>query len=135
MKERQGSLPLGKFVDVQSEPLKPRASIHKSGKLGFNSDAIEFMGLSSGKAFHVALPEGADGPEDGMILYPERDEYPEESRVETAKAGDYYYLHLRNFFDLSGLDYEGFKYRYSIERLEKDGVELYALVTEMEKER
>lgn len=133
--ERTGEqLPFAEFVDVQQEPLRPKASIHKSGKLGFNSDAEEFMELQSGMEFQVARLRDAP-PEEVLFLIPSREEYPDRSRVRVAKAGDYYYIHLRNYFDLAGVDYDGNKYRYEIRSETRDGVELYVLENDMSKPR
>lgn len=113
------------FANVQEEPLKPRASIHKNGKLGFNSDAAEFLDLESGKKFSVGV--GDEDVDERLVLLPYREDDPDHSVIQTAKAGDYYYLNLRNFFDLQDVPYDEFKIRYEIEGVDYDGRKAYVL--------
>jgi hypothetical protein len=113
------------FANVQEEPLKPRASIHKNGKLGFNSDAADFLDLESGKKFSVGV--GNEEIAERLVLLPYREGDPEQSVIKTAKAGDYYYLNLRNFFDLQGVPYDDFKIRYNIEEMSHDDRKAYVL--------
>jgi hypothetical protein len=113
------------FADVTKEPLKPKASIHKTGKLGFNSDAAELMSLRSGLPFSVAV--GADGATKEIALVPYKDSHPKKSRIEVAKAGDYYYLNLRNFFDLREVPYEQYRIVYDIDEIKIMGVEGFLL--------
>lgn len=134
MENHEGQLTFAEFVDAQSEPLRPKASIHKSGKLGFNSDAAEFLDLESGMEFQLAVPQDSS-PEDCLLLVPSSEEYPERSKVSVAKAGDYYYIHLRNYFDMAGVPYEETKYRYEIESTNREGVDLYVLRNDMSKPR
>jgi hypothetical protein len=113
------------FANVQEEPLRPRASIHKNGKLGFNSDAAEFMELESGKSFSVGVGKG--GVEKMLVLLPYQDQDPDESHIDTARAGDYYYLNLRNFFDMQDVPYERMRVKYDIEETDYDGRTAYVL--------
>jgi len=134
MEDRDGQLSFADFVDAQRKPLKPKASIHKSGKLGFNSDAAEVLDLESGMVFHLAVPEGSS-PEESLLLIPRSDEYPERSKVSVSKAGEYYYIHLRHYFDLAGVSYQENKYRYEIQSETREGVDLYVLTNDMSKPR
>ena len=120
-------------ADVKSQPLRPKASIHKSGKLGFDSDANEFMGLRSGHEFLVGY--GNEGPTEKLILLDAEEDDPEVSKISVAKAGEYYYLNLRNFFDKYEVDYENCKIRYDIARARYEGREGYVLDQRVRKER
>lgn len=121
------------FADVQSEPLRPRASIHKSGKLGFDSDSNEVLPLRSGKKFTVAY--GNSGPDETLLLLEPKEGDPESSKIEVAKAGAYFYLNLRNFFDVQGVDYKKNRIRYDIEEAELNDREGYVLTRRSAKPR
>ena len=45
-----------RFLDPTKRELKPSASIHASGKLGFNMDAASFMMLDKLPSYIVAVP-------------------------------------------------------------------------------
>jgi hypothetical protein len=105
------------FGDVRTSPKKPKASIHKSGKLGFNGDAADVMDLSGDEEFAVAYDED-DGPTGDLYLVADEVDAPEESLIEVAKAGDYFYLNLRRFFDRQEVEYERYKFIYDIEEID-----------------
>lgn len=114
-----------KIQDPTIQPKRPRASIHKSGKIGFNSDAHEFMELTPDSRFLVAMDE--DDPTDSdIILIPASSDH--EKAIKPSKGGDYLYLHLRPLLDRMGFDYENYKYRYDIEEDEFEGRTAYRLV-------
>lgn len=121
--QNQGRL---QFADVNTPPLKPKATLHATGKLGFNGDAGEFMGLTGAEVFAVAYDseEGAMG--DLYLVRADRD-VPEESRISVKEAGDYYHLPTRNFFEREGVDFERYKLIYDIEETEVEGREAYLL--------
>lgn len=113
------------FANVKEEPLRPRASIHKNGKLGFNSDAAEFMDLESGNTFSVGV--GQEGVVSKIVLLPCEEHDPDESKIDVARAGDYYYLNLRNFFDLREVSYDEYRIRYDIKRADYEDRVAYVL--------
>jgi hypothetical protein len=121
------------FADVQSEPLRPRASIHKSGKLGFDSDSNEVMPLESGKKFTVAYGNG--GPDETLLLLEPIESDPESSIMGVAKAGEYFYLNLRNFFDAQDVGYKKNRIRYDIEEADIEGRKGYVLTRRSAKPR
>lgn len=113
-----------KFADVQTAPLKPKATVHKSGKLGFNGDAAEFMNLRGNETFCVAYDDEI-GPDGNLYLLHPQPTVPDDSCIEVAKAGDYFHLNLRNFFERHGIDYEKYKIIYDVD--EQDGEPEYVL--------
>ena len=113
------------FEDVNSKPLKPKASIYKDGKLGFDSDGAEFLDLEEGQEFAVAsLPEEV---EKALVLVPAKREHPSDSVKEVRRAGDYYNLPLRDFFDRKEVPYKKLKIKYNIEKVEEDGETAFIL--------
>lgn len=118
MEDPQNQMEL-EFGDVQTSPKKPKATLHKSGKIGFNGDAADVMELSGDEEFFVAYdPE--EGPSGDLYLISQGVEAPEESRIGVAKAGGYFYLNMRRFFEREGVDYERYKLVYDIEEVETD---------------
>lgn len=105
------------FADVQTAPLKPKATVHKSGKVGFNGDAAEFMDLRGDEIFCVAYDED-EGPDGDLYLFQNEPTLPDNSCIEVAKAGDYFHLNLRNFFERHGIEYERYKIIYDIDEVE-----------------
>jgi hypothetical protein len=111
------------FADVKTAPLRPKATVHRSGKVGFNSDAADFMGLSGEEEFCVAYnPE--QGPDGDLYLLPPGPDVPENSCIGVAKAGEYFHLNLRRFFERYEIDYETYKIVYDIEEREDGGYTL-----------
>lgn len=106
------------FADVRTAPLKPKATVHTTGKIGFNSDAAEFMRLDGDEVFCVAYdPE--QGPDGDLYLLPPGPDAPDESCIEVVQAGDYYHLNMRRFFERYGVDYSRYKITYDVQ--ERDG--------------
>lgn len=116
-----------KFIDVNKAPKRPKATIHLTGKLGLNSDAAEVMGLDDGRlSFRVAINEDEPSREN-LYLLPCADGERDEMCVTAAKAGDYYYLNLKNVFDRMGLKYKEYKIIYDIIVDEYEGQKLFVL--------
>ena len=108
------------FADVITKPLRPKATVHASGKVGFNSDAAEFMSLDGDEVFCVAYnPE--KGPDGNLYLIERGEGIPDESCIEVAKAGDYYHLNLRKFFERYDINYERYKIVYDIQERDEGG--------------
>lgn len=110
------------FADVKSKPLRPKGTVHKSGKLGFNSDAAQMMDLSGDEVFCVAYDD-EEGPDGDLYLLSENPKAPERSCIEVARAGDYYHLNLRRFFERYDIDYERYKIIYDVVDSDTSGVE------------
>ena len=108
------------FADVRTDPPRPKATVHASGKIGFNSDAAEVMDLSGDEVFCVAYdPE--QGPDGDLYLLPPTPAAPDESCIEVAKAGSYFHLNLRRFFERYEVDYERYKVIYDVYERDQGG--------------
>jgi len=108
------------FADVKTAPLKPKATVHRSGKIGFNSDAADFMGLKGDEEFCVAYDQ-EQGPHGNLYLLPPGPDKPDESCIQVAKAGEYFHLNLRRFFERYGIEYETYKFIYDVKEREGEG--------------
>nr|MDQ3395768.1 hypothetical protein [Bacteroidota bacterium] len=79
-----------KFIDIEASPNRAKASIHKSGKIGFNKEAAKIMEIERRKYFKLAVNTDKDFI-DTLYLVDTKDEI---NSIKIAKAGDYYYLNL-----------------------------------------
>ena len=113
-----------KFIEIDTNPLKPKATIHTSGRLGFNIEAISFMELSKRKFFKIAVSD-EDGVSVNNIYLIEQDNSQGAAKI--AKAGDYYYLNVGSLFDELEEDYKAFTIIYDIKKQLYDGKDMFVL--------
>ena len=99
-----------------------KASIHKTGKLGFSSGAQAFMGISEDCYFKVGFV-GEGGNEDIYLVPAAKDEIA----FKVAKAGDYYYINLKHVFDKRSFDYKNETLIYDIKKQKSENIEYYVL--------
>ncbi|MCT3763019.1 hypothetical protein [Elizabethkingia anophelis] len=100
-----------------------KATIHKSGKLGFSSGAEEFMKIVDNAFFKIGFNDNID---DGNIYM-----VPSEIGVgafKISKAGQYYYINLKNVFDKRGIDYKNKSYIYDIKKEKSDNTDYFILI-------
>jgi hypothetical protein len=108
-----------------------KATIHQSGKLGFSQAAIEKIGLNQDTYVKLATNE-SDGKDTNLYLKFVK-EFDSET-LKVSKAGDYYYLNTRDYFNELGVDYRKKRIIYDIVEMEYDGEALFKLI-KREKER
>lgn len=100
-----------------------KATIQKTGKLGFSSGAMDFMNLKSTPYFKIGFPaEGNAG--DLIYMVPT---HLKEGAFKVAEAGSYNYINLKNVFDRKGIDYKNKTYIYDIKKEKTDGIEYFIL--------
>jgi len=100
---------------------KAKATIHNTGKLGFNIEAIEIMQLKNQGSYLLATDE-----EDANVMYL----IPTDSSNgvgKVAKAGDYYYLNVGDAFEKLGFKYTEYTIMFDIEKSEYEGKEIFIL--------
>lgn len=100
---------------------KPKATIHLTGKLGFNMEANNLMGLEVEQAFLFARDTE---DKNKYYLLPGKEE---EGAGKIAKAGAYYYLNLGDAFDTVGLDYIKEIISFDMKKDTHDGNTIYVL--------
>ncbi|MCX2575069.1 hypothetical protein [Pedobacter sandarakinus] len=113
-----------KFIEIDTDPIKPKATVHASGRLGFNIDAINFMDLANKNNFRVAVT-GEEGEELKNIYLIDDGEYKSSAKV--AKSGEYYYLNVGNLFDDLGIDFKNFTVIFDIKKDYYENKEMYVL--------
>lgn len=108
-----------------------KATIHRSGKLGFSQAAIDKLELNQDTYAKLAINE-SDRKDTNLYLKVVR-EYDGES-LKVNKAGNYYYLNTRDFFNELGVDYYKKRIIYDIVDMDYGGEVLFKLI-KREKER
>jgi len=113
-----------KFIAIDTNPIKPKATVHASGRLGFNSEAIDFMGLTNKRYFRVAVTNEDGKPLKNVYLI-EQEEAANAAKV--AKSGEYYYLNVGNLFEQLDVDYKEYTIIYDIRKMMYDDKDMYVL--------
>lgn len=94
-------------VDAQRYAVNAKACIQKNGRLGFTREGAELLGLNAGvTVLFSVIPNG----DLAAVICDET----ELRGFRVQKAGNYYYIRMKNFFDSQGLDYEGKRIAYDI---------------------
>ena len=107
-----------KFIHPEELERNLKATIHKTGKLGFTVEAAKKLGLSNEKGMLIAINE--EDPQDKnlyVIVMPQKT--PEGFRV--SKAGGYYYVNTRDLFENLKIDYGKENVVYDIRDMEING--------------
>lgn len=114
-----------KFINAQETDKKAKCTIHTSGKLGFSTGAIELMKLSEEKSVGIAINED-DAADDNLYAIVYEEINPGAFKV--GKAGQYFYINTKSFFDTSGIEYKKRKFIYDIVEFEFDGTKMFKLI-------
>lgn len=88
------------FEDPDKNSSVIKASIHKTGKLGFSSGAQDFLEINENSYFKVGF-----NSEDSTILYLVPSSSADKA-FKVSKAGLYYYINLKHVFDKKGIEYQ-----------------------------
>ncbi len=102
-----------------------KCSIHRSGKLGFSIAAVKSLELTQNKFFKFAVDEDVKNLE---IIYMKLQDVEDEHTLRPSKAGSYFFLNTRDFFNTYGLDYKKSTIIYDICEVEIEGEKWYKLV-------
>lgn len=100
-----------------------KATIHKTGKLGFSAGAEDFMDIKDETFFKIGFNNSSDTDEKIYIVRSNK----EDTSFKVSKAGMYYYINLKNVFDKRGIDYKNKSYIYDIKKENSEGTEYFIL--------
>lgn len=95
------------IVDAQRYAVNAKACIQKNGRLGFTREAAELLGLKEQQT--MLFSNTATGDMAAVVC--------DESEVRgfrIQKAGNYFYIRMKNFFDSQNLDYVGKRISYDV---------------------
>jgi hypothetical protein len=114
-----------KFIKAEDTARNAKATVHKTGKLGFSSDAIECLDIREGKSIQFA--QNADDGSDNN-LYAVIHEGHEEGAFKLIKAGNYFYVNTKNMFDSLNIDYKTAKVIYDLVMIENEGSQIVKML-------
>ena len=116
-------LSLIQFEDPSKNNGVIKATIHKTGKLGFSSSAQNFLSLGEESYFKIGFND-IDAYDNNIYLVPSGED---DQTFKAAKAGDYYYINLKHIFDKRGLDYQNETMIYDIKKQKSGDTEFFIL--------
>ena len=100
-----------KFFNPQTVDKNIKATVHKTGKLGFTIEAAKKLTLEVGMSMKIAINEG---DESDTNLYGVLYTTIEDQSFKVYKAGQYFFLNLKPLLDTIKLDYKKHTYIYDI---------------------
>jgi len=123
-----------KFINAESFDTNLKCSIHKNGKLGFSSSAINKLKIDKNKSVKFAQDE--DEKANGNLYIVIQNSITEDA-FKINKAGDYYYMNTKAMFDELGYDYRNKTIIFDIVKTEEKHNELpiYKLIKREVKSR
>jgi len=111
-----------KFLTPDSLDKNLKATVHRSGKLGFSMEAANKLELSADKSASIAVNE--DDPNDSclyFVIHPS----VEGDAFKVNKAGEYYYINAKPLFDSLKINYLKESVVYDISKDSVDGQLIY----------
>ena len=94
-------------IDAQKYALNAKASIQRNGRLGFTGEAAKLLGLQEGLTMLFSTTQNGDLA--AVIC-----DASESRGFRVQKAGEYFYIRMKNFFDSQSLDYIKKRVAYDI---------------------
>lgn len=111
-----------KFIHPEELERNLKATIHKTGKLGFTVEAAKKLALSVEKGMLIAVNE-EDATDKNLYVIVKAAKTPDGFRI--SKAGGYYYVNTKDLFDNLKVDYTNGNIVYDIRDMEIDGQDGY----------
>lgn len=111
-----------KFFSLNDLDRNIKATVHKTGKIGFTVDAAKKLSLSVNCSLSIGMNEENTGDSNLYVMV--------HSTVETgafkvSKAGGYYYVNTKVLFDNLKIDYTNSAIVYDITEEDIDGQKIY----------
>ena len=91
---------IGEIFDAKELTQKLKATVQRTGKLGFTSETLAALNIKQGT--HVRI---AEDTESKRILWLGVMQEPADNAFPVNKAGDYYYVNTTKLFEKIGLDF------------------------------
>lgn len=114
-----------KFIKAEDTERNAKATVHTTGKLGFSSDAIDFLQLTEEKTIQFAQNED---DENDLNLYAVIYGSTKEGAFKINKAGEYFYVNTKNLFDTLGIDYKNTRIIYDLVNGEYEGTPIIKML-------
>ena len=116
------------IISAKQFATKLKATIQKSGRLGFTEDTAKVLDFQSGKRAKFAKDD------ERRILYLVIISEDNEDAFPIRESSGYYYVPARQMFDMLGFDYENYYIIFDLIREKSHDAELQGMVFRM-KER
>jgi hypothetical protein len=110
-----------KFVKPQEIDKNIKAAVHSNGKLGFSSEAAKKLELAENRGALIALNEETS---DGNLYFKLQLE-PDENCFTVMKAGEYFYINTKAFFESYEIEYKKVRIIYDIMDFTYEGEKMY----------
>jgi hypothetical protein len=120
-----------RFINPASLDKNLKATVHKSGKLGFTVEAANKLKLQAFKSASIAIND--EDPTD-TSLYMIINDTIVDSSFKINKAGEYYYINTKALFDDMKIDYLNRSVVYDISVEQIDQLQVFKLKRRREKE-
>ena len=113
-----------KILSARKYKLKPKGTIHASGRFGFTEATAKELKLTNRSAVKFAVDE-----DDNDALYLINCKTPDEDAFKVLKAGNYFSVNAKSLFDSLGLDYKNQNIMFDMMKVENMGEdEVYKLL-------
>ena len=113
------------FILLPNAGGNAKASVHQSGKMGFSTSAIEYLKISENSYARIGINQ-EDKADKNLYIQISSEQTPDSLKIN--KAGAYYYLNTKQFFDKMGVDYQKSLIIYDIVDMEYEGQKLYKFI-------
>ncbi len=101
-----------------------KATVHKTGKMGFSTGAIKILGLDKNKYFKLAVNE-EDEKDNNLYLIAAKE--ADKDTFVTNKAGAYNYIKVKQVLDELGIDYKNETIIFDIREVKESDIKCYKL--------
>lgn len=102
---------LGQIFNAKELTQKLKATVQRTGKLGFTAETLEALQIKQGTYIRIA-----DDTESKRILWLGVINEPTDNAFPVNKAGDYYYLNTTKLFEKIGIDFRKKNCMYDMTR-------------------
>lgn len=123
------------FFEPEDKYGSIKATVHKSGKLGFTQGAAKLIDFESNTMFKIGRKKTDPGSNtDILYMIPVKEK--DEMTFTALKAGGYYYLKTKRLLTQMGIDYrnvEGESISFEIDEITDNGSKYYKLIRRKKK--
>ena len=102
---------LGQIYNAKELTQKLKATVQRTGKLGFTAETLEALHIRQGTHLRIA-----DDTETKRILWLGVLQEPADDAFPVNKAGDYYYVNTTKLFETIGIDFRKKNCMYDMSR-------------------
>ncbi|MES2810267.1 MAG: hypothetical protein V4619_16660 [Bacteroidota bacterium] len=113
------------FFEPEEDYGVVKATVHKTGKLGFSSGAGKKFDFEVNRYYKIGRNK-ADKEDKALYMLNSSEE--DKSSYKVSKAGDYYYLRIKNIIDSLGYDYLNESVIFNIQEVESGESKYYKLI-------